>query len=115
MLIEDEFRRLGRRLRELRNSAGETQATAAAAAGLARPYLSAVEAGHKNITLETLYALAEHFDVDPTELLRPERPEAEHENVTTQEGANLRGIDSNAGTSHRGLGGKAGRHRRRLR
>lgn len=82
MLIADELRRLGRRLRELRSSAGETQATTAAAVGLARPYLSAVEAGRKNITLETLYALAEHFAVDPTELLRPDSTEAEHESRT---------------------------------
>lgn len=78
MLIDGELRRLGQRLRELRSSAGETQATAAAAVGLARPYLSAVEAGRKNITLETLYALAEHFDVAPAELLRPDQPEAGH-------------------------------------
>ncbi|WP_204079786.1 helix-turn-helix domain-containing protein [Mycobacterium riyadhense] len=80
MLVEGTFHRLGQRLRELRNSAGETQAAAAAAVGLTRPYLSAIEAGRRNITLETLYALAEHFDVDPTELLRPQLPEAEHEN-----------------------------------
>ncbi len=73
---------LGQRLRELRKSAGETQAAAAAAVGLARPYLSAIEAGRKNITLETLYALAEHFGVDPTELLRPQRPEAKRYNGT---------------------------------
>ncbi len=82
MLVEGAFHRLGQRLRELRNSAGETQAAAAAAVGLARPYLSAIEAGRKNITLETLYALAEHFDVDPTDLLRPQRPEAKHDSET---------------------------------
>lgn len=82
MLIEGELRRLGERLRELRSSVRETQADAAAAVGLARPYLSAVEAGRKNITLETLYALAEHYGVDPTELLRPDRPEVEHQTGT---------------------------------
>ncbi|ORW24556.1 hypothetical protein AWC17_03165 [Mycobacterium nebraskense] len=83
MLIEGELRRLGQRLRALRSSAGETQATAAAAVGLARPYLSAVEAGRKNITLETLYALAEHFGVDATELLRHDQPAADHKAGTT--------------------------------
>jgi transcriptional regulator with XRE-family HTH domain len=82
VLIEGELRRLGQRLRDLRSSAGETQAAAADAVGLARPYLSAVEAGRKNITLETLYALAEHFGVDATELLRPDQPEAEHKTGT---------------------------------
>jgi transcriptional regulator with XRE-family HTH domain len=70
-----EFRRMGQRLREPRNRAGETQAATTEAVGLARPYLSAVEAGRKNITLETLYALAEHFDVDPTELLPARCPD----------------------------------------
>jgi transcriptional regulator with XRE-family HTH domain len=78
--VEGEFRRLGQRLRALRNSAGETQAATAAAVGLARPYLSAVEAGRKNITLETLYALAAHFNVEPNDLLRPECREDHHEN-----------------------------------
>jgi putative heme iron utilization protein len=50
VLIEGAFHRLGQRLRELRNSADETQAATAAAVELARPYLSAIEAGRKNIT-----------------------------------------------------------------
>jgi transcriptional regulator with XRE-family HTH domain len=72
---------MGQRLRELRNCAGETQAATAEAVGLARPYLSAVEAGRKNITLETLYALAEHFNVEPTELL-PTRRRDPHQHQT---------------------------------
>lgn len=82
MVIERELQRLGQRLRALRSCAGETQATTAAAVGLARPYLSAVEAGRKNITLETLYALAEHFDIDPTELLRNGQPDADQDAST---------------------------------
>lgn len=82
MVIEGELQRLGQRLRSLRSSAGETQAATAAAVGIARPYLSAVEAGRKNITLETLYALAEHFSVEPTELLRHETSDTDHKAST---------------------------------
>jgi transcriptional regulator with XRE-family HTH domain len=77
---------LGQRLRELRNCAGETQAATAEAVGLARPYLSAVEAGRKNITLETLYALAEHFDVDPAQLLPIRRRDPDQHDTGTNTG-----------------------------
>jgi transcriptional regulator with XRE-family HTH domain len=37
-----------------------------------RAGLTEIEAGRKNITLHTLYALADHFGIDPADLLRPE-------------------------------------------
>jgi DNA-binding XRE family transcriptional regulator len=68
-ISDPDLRQLGARLRALRRDAGRTQQQAAVAIGLTRTYLTDVEAGRKNITLRTLYALAEHFGTDPAELL----------------------------------------------
>ncbi len=73
-----DLRRLGARLRELRLAAGETQAQTAAALGMIRTYLSEIEGGRKNITLDTLFSLAQHFAVEPDTLLRVEVPLSEH-------------------------------------
>lgn len=64
-----ELRRIGARLRELRRHAGESQQQTAVAVGIVRSYLSQIEAGRKNITLDTLYSLAEHFGEPPASLL----------------------------------------------
>jgi transcriptional regulator with XRE-family HTH domain len=48
----------GRRVRELRESAGIRQADLADRAGLSGPYLSGVENGHRNPTLDVIAALA---------------------------------------------------------
>jgi transposase/DNA-binding XRE family transcriptional regulator len=70
--IDDpDLRQIGARLRALRNDAGRTQQQTAVAVGLSRTSIVDIEAGRKNITLHTLYALAEHFGADPAELLRP--------------------------------------------
>jgi transcriptional regulator with XRE-family HTH domain len=67
-----ELHRIGVRLRALRQAAGETQEQTSAAVGLTRTYLTEIEAGRKNITLSTFYALAHHFEVDPADVLRIE-------------------------------------------
>lgn len=64
-----ELRRIGARLRELRRRSGESQQQTAVAVGIVRSYLSQIEAGRKNITLDTLYSLAEHFGEPPASLL----------------------------------------------
>lgn len=63
---------LGARLRALRAAAGESQAVTAEAIGVARSYLSDIEAGRRNITVQVLGDLADHFRVEPAELLRVE-------------------------------------------
>lgn len=73
-----DLRRLGARLRELRLAAGETQAHTAAAVDITRTYLSEIEFGRKNITLDTLFSLAQHFGVEPAALLRVEVRLSEH-------------------------------------
>jgi transcriptional regulator with XRE-family HTH domain len=53
------FKRLGRRLRELRMSAGLSQEQLGAAAGLTAKYISLVENGHVNASVGVLHAIAE--------------------------------------------------------
>lgn len=69
-LSEPDLRQLGARLRALRTDAGHTQLQTAVAIGVTRTYLVDIEAGRKNITLRTLYSLAQQFGTDPAELLR---------------------------------------------
>ena len=71
-ISDPDLRQLGARLRAFRKDAGRTQQQTAVAVGLTRTYLTDIEAGRKNITLRTLYALAEHFGIEPAELLRLE-------------------------------------------
>lgn len=70
MPIDDAaLQRLGSRLRQLRVDADQTQAQVAQAVGLTRTHLVDIEAGRKNITLKTLYALAHHYGSEPADLL----------------------------------------------
>jgi len=62
-------RQLGANLREIRRARGFTQETWAAHLGYDRTYVASVERGERNITLDTLSALADLIDVDPIELL----------------------------------------------
>ncbi len=49
---------------------GESQASTAQAIGVARSYLSDIEAGRRNITVQVLGDLAAHFDIEAADLLR---------------------------------------------
>jgi|SRR5271165_2810352 len=60
----------GKNLREARIKANLTQAQVAERTGLTQQYVSLVEAGHQNITLGTMTALAKVVDQDVRTLLR---------------------------------------------
>lgn len=62
-------RRLGANLRAIRLARGFTQEEWAMHLGYDRTYVASVERGERNLTLDTLTALAEQIDVDPLELL----------------------------------------------
>ncbi len=66
--------RVGRRIHAGRLAAGLSQATLAERAGLARPYLGAVERGRQNITLEAALKIAAALGLSMTELLAQEEP-----------------------------------------
>lgn len=61
----------GRNLKKLRASAGLSQEELAARAGLHRTYVSSVERGNRNVSLENIFALAAALKCDPRELLAP--------------------------------------------
>lgn len=64
------FELLGATIRELREAAGESQTAAAAAIGLNRGFFRGVEAGERNVSLDRLFDIADHFGVTPAALLK---------------------------------------------
>ncbi len=63
---------LARNLRRLRTAAGLSQEELAGRAGLHRTYISSVEHGNRNVSIENIYALAKALGSDPRELLEPD-------------------------------------------
>ena len=61
---------LAENLRRLRTEAGLSQEALADRAGLHRTYVSSVEGGHRNVTLENIFALAEALGTTPSHLVR---------------------------------------------
>lgn len=60
----------GQRLKELRRRAGISQEHLADLAGLDRTYISGVERGKRNISLENICRIAKALNVDPGNLLK---------------------------------------------
>ena len=59
---------VGNRMRELRKRAGLTQAQVADAASLSRFFYLEVEAGHRTLSLDNLFAIADALGVSVREL-----------------------------------------------
>lgn len=59
----------GQHLREIRERKGISQEKLAALAGLDRTYISKIERGERNISIETAAKLAEALEVPVTQLL----------------------------------------------
>lgn len=64
--------RFGRNLRRLRHGANWTQGDVAAAAGVALQEISAIELGKRNLTLITMWKLANAFRVNVWQMLAPQ-------------------------------------------
>jgi transcriptional regulator with XRE-family HTH domain len=70
----DDLRKVfGQNARAARVKAGLTQAQLAERTGLTQQYVSLVEAGHQNITIDTMAALARAVGRDVSALLRKGR------------------------------------------
>lgn len=54
---------VGRRIRELRRAAGKTQEEVAGAAGVSRSFYVGVEVGRRNVSLDSLIAIADAIPV----------------------------------------------------
>lgn len=62
---------LGNNIRRLRSERELSQQELAAQAGINRAYLSTVENGKRNISIDNIIAIANALMVDPRQLLRP--------------------------------------------
>ena len=67
--MADVFVRFGRKLREVRGRTGISQEKLADRAGLHRTYVSSVERGERNISLQNIEKLAKALGVSMAELM----------------------------------------------
>lgn len=58
-------------VKRLRQAAGISQEALADRAGLHRTYISSIERGERNVSLENIFSIAEALGVAPGELLTP--------------------------------------------
>jgi transcriptional regulator with XRE-family HTH domain len=61
----------GRNVRRLRRRAGISQAALSVRVGVDRAHISSMERGQQNVTLLTLWHVAQALEADPADLLRP--------------------------------------------
>jgi DNA-binding XRE family transcriptional regulator len=71
-ILSDYLKELGRRVRDLRQKAGWTQAQLAKATHLTRAYIVAVEGGKQNVSMDVVVRIANGFGVAPDQLLSME-------------------------------------------
>ncbi|WKZ26605.1 MAG: helix-turn-helix transcriptional regulator [Candidatus Paceibacterota bacterium] len=63
-------KQLGQKIKELRLEAGISQEKLATKAKLHRTYMSDIERGERNVSVENIKKISDALDVDPDELLR---------------------------------------------
>lgn len=63
---------LARNVRRLRQANGMSQEALAAAAGLHRTYVGSIERSERNVSLDSLCALAQGLSIEVWRLLRPD-------------------------------------------
>lgn len=63
---------VGRNFARLRKASGMSQEQVAERANLSQQYISGIENGKRNPTVETLYAIAQAFGVSHVELVKPD-------------------------------------------
>lgn len=63
-------KQLGQKIKRLRLKAGISQEKLAAKAKLHRTYMSDIERGERNVSVENIKKIADALNVDPNELLK---------------------------------------------
>lgn len=66
----------GQNVRRVRQQVGFSQEELAFRAKLHRTYISSIERGLRNVSLENIFAIAEALEVPPGDLLKPITPKA---------------------------------------
>ena len=69
-MIDDIKLKLGRKIRETRVKEGYSQEELASRCGLHRTYISDIERGERNVSVENIEKIAKALKTEPNELLR---------------------------------------------
>lgn len=69
-MIEFNNNAVGRVIRQIRKEKGLSQEVFSGLAGIARSHLSMIESGDKQANFETLWKIANAFDIKPSELVK---------------------------------------------
>jgi len=69
-MAEDIKLKLGRKIRETRVKEGYSQEELASRCGLHRTYISDIERGERNVSVENIEKIAKALKTEPNELLR---------------------------------------------
>ena len=69
-MIDDIKLKLGRKIRETRVKEGYSQEELASRCGLHRTYISDIERGERNVSVENIEKIAKALKTEPDELLR---------------------------------------------
>lgn len=69
----DILKQFGERVRELRTKKGISQEQLAELSGLHRTYISSLELGKRNVSLQNICVLAKALGVTPDKLLKSEK------------------------------------------
>ncbi len=68
-MIDDIKSKLGKRIKEIRIKGGYSQEELASLAKLHRTYISDIERGGRNVSVENIEKIAKALNIEPSELL----------------------------------------------
>ncbi len=68
--MTDIKKQIGQKIKDLRLRAGYSQEELAGKAGLHRTYMSDIERGERNVSVENIKKIADALNVDPSDLLK---------------------------------------------
>lgn len=68
-IMDYDQKAVGRAIKMLRKKSGKSQEVISGFAGIARSHLSMIETGSKQANLETLWKLADAFEITPSKLV----------------------------------------------
>ena len=69
-MIDDIKLKLGKRIKEIRIKSGYSQEELASLAKLHRTYISDIERGGRNVSVENIEKIAKALKIEPSELLK---------------------------------------------